>query len=157
MPTPWSVCIVQVLIEPMAEKPHDVISVTDRTGRAQVIRVPSYCGPASEDDIRKAPERGLTEDFPATIASGPRAYATMLLGRMRGQRNLATLLIHAGCRDIVRKEFDRAFEIEGTRGREADHRSFLSGGLYNLFYMWASGGYRSEPSRIADSVCEMAR
>lgn len=95
----------------------------------------------------------MTEGFLASIASGPRAYdsrayVTMLLEHMREQRNLVSLLIDAGRMDIVRGEFDRAFGVEGARGHDAVRRSFLSGGLYNLFYTWALDGYKPDPAQM---------
>ncbi|MBQ3339392.1 MAG: helix-turn-helix transcriptional regulator [Atopobiaceae bacterium] len=152
--------LTEALLELMAEKPYEDITIRELADRAEVARVSFYRHFKSKDDVLAQDARRLIEGFLASLdpnlrSYDSRAFVEALLKHMQAQDASIQLLIKSGRMDIVRTEFDRAFEVGGTDRRDSARRRFLSGGLYNLFYKWALDGYDPDAAQIAEFVCEL--
>ena len=53
---------------------------------------------------------------------------------------------------LVKEQFDYVFNNLKTTSKEEAALFFLSGGLYNAFYYWASHDFVCSPEEIAESI-----
>ena len=53
---------------------------------------------------------------------------------------------------LVKEQFDYVFDHLKTTSKEEAALFFLSGGLYNAFYYWASNNFTGSPKEIAESI-----
>lgn len=152
--------IADALVELMAEKDFESITITEIASRAQVARVSFYRNFSGKADVLRQNAQYKTEMFLKTLEPGlrqrdPRAYVIALLEHMRDNREVIGLMMDSHLMDIIREEFDRAFDVDDPDWSISAKRRFLSGGLYNLFYGWARAGYEPDASVVADFMGEM--
>ncbi|MBQ6411236.1 MAG: TetR/AcrR family transcriptional regulator [Atopobiaceae bacterium] len=152
--------ITSALLELMAEKPYDDITVSELTERAQVARVSFYRNFDGKDDVLRRYAKRTTEGFVAWTGPNlrlrdPHAYMFALLRHIHDNRDTIDLLFRSNRMDILREEFNRAFGVGCEDRRESARRAFLSGGLFNLVYRWVLAGYDPTPERLADFVYEL--
>ena len=152
--------ITEALLELMAEKHIDNITVTELVGRAQVARVSFYRNYSSMDDVLRQDAQRVTEEWLEFVRSrvdenDTRACLKALLQHVLDEREITDLLLKSDRIDILRAEFDRAFGVGCEDRRESARRAFISGGLYNLCYRWMLSNYDSDPDTMADFVYEL--
>lgn len=152
--------ITRALLELMAEKPYEDITVSELTSRAQVARVSFYRNFEGKDDVLQRHAKQATEKFIAWIGPDlrlrdPHAFMFALLRHIYDNHDAIDLLFRSNRMDILREEFNRAFGVGCEDRRESARRAFLAGGLYNLVYRWSLSGYDPTPERLADFVYEL--
>ena len=128
--------------------------------RAQAGRISFYRNFRDKDDVMRHYITTVTdkwlaeseENYITLTQNGIQPYIIFLLSHMLEHREEIELLLKNGKMYLLEEEFDRRFF-----SRLADTTSpweivYKAGGVYKLFFWWASHGFRETPEEIAAYV-----
>ena len=154
--------ITDALLKLMKEKPVSDITITELVEEAQVARVSFYRNFNDKEDVLRQEARRSTEAFLEECGrdlffSDPRAFVVKLFEYLQANRDTVALYDNSNLMEIVREAFDQAFGVGCEDRRESAKRSFVSGGLYNLFRRWIVRDYEPSAERLADFVFDLVK
>ena len=149
--------ITLALIQLMEKKDFNDISITELTKRAGVGRVSFYRNFEDKTDVLRHYLNDIQYEFMISRKKLRREsnfteYITDLFTHLSNYQELAKLLLKADMFYLVKEQFDFVFDQLKTTSEEESALFFLSGGLYNAFYYWASRNFEESPQKIAESI-----
>ena len=149
--------ITLALIQLMEKKAFDDISITELTKRAGVGRVSFYRNFEDKTDVLRHYLNDIQYEFMASRKqirheSSFTEYISDLFSHLSNYKELAKLLLKANMFYLIKEQFDFVFDNLKTTSEEEVALFFLSGGLYNAFYYWASNNFEESPQRIAERI-----
>ncbi len=149
--------ITIALIQLMEKKDFNDISITELTKRAGVGRVSFYRNFEDKKDVIRKYLNDIQYEFMISREANRHdsnftEYITDLFAHLYNYKELAQLLLKADMFYLVKEQFDYVFNNLKTTSEEEAALFFLSGGLYNAFYYWASGNFVGSPKEIAESI-----
>ena len=152
--------IPEALLQLMKKKPYHTITITELCEKAGVARVSFYRNYKSKDAVLVKLIEAITENFRSSTQiiyqnDPPEAFFVMLMTHMKNQRDLCDLLYQAQMLYLVSDEFDRVFQSVYAGKYDPYKSSFISGGIYSVFYHWLRSGWRETPREIADKLAEV--
>ncbi len=146
--------IIAALLILMKKKDYKNISITEICEKAGVTRMSFYRNFDSKEDILQKWCTNVTDDFLKDSAISYKSdsttdYFIKLFTHMQEYREISQRLYKAGLMHIIKEQFDRVF-LEIHSGEYDDYKSyFLSGGIYNVYYLWLVHGCQESPAEIA--------
>lgn len=149
--------ITMALIQLMEKKDFNDISITELTKRAGVGRVSFYRNFEDKKDVLRKYLNDIQYEFMLSRKTNRHdsnftEYITDLFAHLYNYRELAQLLLKADMFYLVKEQFDYVFDHLKTTGEEEYALFFLSGGLCNAFYYWASNNFAGSPKEIAENI-----
>ena len=149
--------ITIALIQLMEKKNFNEISITELTKRAGVGRVSFYRNFEDKKDVLRNYLNDIQYEFMVSREANRHdsdftEYITELFSHLYNYKNLAILLLKADMFYLVKEQFDYVFNHLKTTEEEEAALFFLSGGLYNAFYYWASNHFSDCPKEIAQKI-----
>lgn len=149
--------ITLALIQLMDKKEFNDISITELTNRAGVGRVSFYRNFEDKTDVLRKYLNDIQYEFMISREANRRdsnftEYITELFAHLYNYQDLARLLLKADMFYLVKEQFDYVYDKLKTTGEEETAIFFLSGGLYNAFYYWATNDFSSSPKEIAEKI-----
>ena len=149
--------IILALIQLMEKKDFDDISITELTKRAGVGRVTFYRNFIDKKDVLRHYLNDIQYEFMVSRKqlrheSNFTEYISDLFTHLLNHKELAILLLKANMFYLVKEQFDYVFDHLKTTSEEEAALFFLSGGLYNAFYYWASNNFEESPEKIAKQI-----
>ena len=146
--------ITIALIQLMEKKDFHDISITELTKRAGVGRVSFYRNFDDKEDILRHYLNDIQYEFmllrkQLRHESNFTEYISDLFTHLANYKDLAKLLLKANMFYLVKEQFDFVFDNLKTTSEEEVALFFLSGGLYNAFFYWASNDFNDSPQNIA--------
>ncbi len=149
--------ITIALIQLMEKKNFNDISITELTKRAGVGRVSFYRNFKDKEDVLRKYLNDIQYDFMISREvnrhnSNFAEYITDLFTHLYNYKELGELLLKANMFYLIKEQFDYVFDHLKTTGEEEAALFFLSGGLYNAFYYWASNNFAGSPGKIAENI-----
>ena len=147
--------IAKALISLMKERDYSAITNKDITDRARLSHITYYRNFKSKDEIVQYYLRGITNSFIERTKilydeNNFRGYLVILFTHLLEQREIGELLMKANMTHYIKDEFDRIFSRKAKNTAELYNYYFISGGLYNLYYVWLRNGCRETPEELAD-------
>ena len=149
--------ITLALIQLMKKKDFNAISITELTTRAGVGRVSFYRNFEDKTDVLRKYLNDIQYEFMLSREANRRdsdftGYITDLFTHLYNYKELADLLLKADMFYLVKEQFDYVFNKLKTTSEEESALFFLSGGLYNAFYYWASSDFSDSPKELAIKI-----
>lgn len=149
--------ITFALIQLMEKKDFNDISITELTKRAGVGRVSFYRNFEDKTDVLRKYLNDIQYEFMISREANRRdsnftEYITDLFAHLYNYKDLARLLLKADMFYLVKEQFDYVYDKLKTTGEEETAIFFLSGGLYNAFYYWATNDFSGSPKDIAEKI-----
>lgn len=149
--------ITESLLNLMHKKSFNEISISEVTERAGVGRVSFYRNFDSKEDVLRRYTENLTNTFRENtkldiLKVEVEEALTILFNHLFDQRDFYDLLLKNNIQYIVENEFERIFFFRANNENDYLYLSFLSGGIYKLYYYWALHGYNESPMEIAASI-----
>lgn len=147
--------LAEALILLMREKDYAKITNKDITDRAGLSHITIYRNFKTKDEIIKYYISNLTDNFikESKIAYDPdnfKEYLIKLFTHLEKNKDIAILLYNADMIHYLKDEFDQIFLKKAANKIQRYHYSFISGGLYNIYYFWIKDGCRESPEELAD-------
>ncbi|MGN1410670.1 MAG: TetR/AcrR family transcriptional regulator [Eubacteriales bacterium] len=151
------VYITEALLLLMKKKDYKDISITEICQKAGVTRMSFYRNFESKEDILFRKVRDVTDTFlkESSISfknDSSRDYFIKLFTHMERQKELCYALNKAGLIHIVKDEFDRVFLNVYCNIYDKYTSFFITGGIYNVFFLWLMNGCREKPDELADKI-----
>ena len=108
-----------------------------------------------KDEIIKYYLDSITDEYINTskISFNPndfKRYITKLFTHLEINKDTGILLYKANMIHYLKDEFDRIFLSKGANEIEKYHYTFISGGLYNLYYYWIKNNCKETPTELAN-------
>lgn len=149
--------ITIALIQLMEKKDFCNISITELTKRAGVGRVSFYRNFVDKEDVLRKYLNDIQYEFMISRDANRHdsnftEYITELFAHLYNYKELAQLLLKADMFYLVKEQFDYVFDHLKTTSEEEAAIFFLSGGLYNAFFYWASNNFSGSPKEIAENI-----
>ena len=149
--------ITIALIQLMNKKDFNDISVTELTKRAGVGRVSFYRNFEDKTDVLRKYLNDIQYEFMVSREalrhnSTFTEYITDLFSHLYNYKELALLLLKADMFYLIKEQFDYVFNNLKTTSQEEAALFFLSGGLYNAFFYWASNNFTDSAEKIAMDI-----
>lgn len=148
----------QAMLELLAEKNYDEITVKDLCARADLSRPTFYKIYESKEDVIAYHFAALFSDFTAGL---PESYSAEELHRhffafFYRHREFVELLLHNNLAYLLEEQFEQYLRqvdlFQRTVGRSAHSdymAAYAAGALARLLLRWAADGYRMPPEEIA--------
>lgn len=151
--------ISEALIYLMKKKDYSSITNKDITDKAGLSHITIYRNFNSKDEIIKYYLDTITEDFirESNITYSPnnfRDYIITLFTHLQKNKDIALLLYKANMLHYLKDEFDKIFLAKAHNLNEEYHYSFVSGGLYNVYYYWIKNNYKETPEELSKIFSE---
>ena len=146
--------IADALISLMKKKNFDKITNKDITDRAGLSHITIYRNFKNKDEIIKYYLDELTDEFIKTskILFDPNDFTNYLIKlftHLEKNKDIGILLYKANMIHHLKDEFDRIFLNKANSLKEEFTYSFISGGLYNIYYYWIKNGCKESPQELA--------
>ncbi len=151
--------ISEALIYLMKKKDYSSITNKDITDKAGLSHITIYRNFNSKDEIIKYYLDTITEDFirESNITYSPnnfRDYIITLFTHLQKNKDIALLLYKANMLHYLKDEFDKIFLAKAHNLNEEYHYSFVSGGLYNVYYYWIKNNCKETPEELSKIFSE---
>lgn len=146
--------IAESLLSLMKKKEFSSITNKNITDNAGLSHITIYRHFNSKDDIIKYYLDNITDNFIKTskIIYTPNNftnYIVKLFTHLENYKDIGILLYNANMIHYLKDEFDRIFLAKAHNSDEEYKYSFLSGGLYNLYYYWIKNNCKETPQELA--------
>ncbi|MBQ6282365.1 MAG: TetR/AcrR family transcriptional regulator [Bacilli bacterium] len=147
--------IADALISLMKKKDFNKITNKDITNRAGLSHITIYRNFNNKDEIVKYYLDELTDEFIKTskILFDPNDFTNYLIKlftHLEKNKDIGILLYKANMIHHLKDEFDRIFLNKANSLNEEFTYSFISGGLYNIYYYWIKNGCKESPQELAE-------
>ena len=144
--------MVTALIELMKENRFEDITVSQIAAKAGVSRMTYYRNYVSKEDILRSYTGYLTELLAQRMRQAERldarAYWRLVFSFIYEKRSFITALISSGKAEMILDNMNENVRAL-TAGKEQWASAYAIGGLYNLMCIWARGGFRPSPEKMA--------
>lgn len=146
--------IAEALVDLMADRPFDEVSICAIVNRAQVSRNSYYRHFGSKNDVLRhylstQTEQWLQRTGGLSTTEPLSSFVARLLEHLRAHRNVVDLLMRDGKMPLLEEEFDARFRKALSGNTDPWHIALIIGGFYKLFSYWAETGYEEDPAAIS--------
>lgn len=147
--------IADALILLMKKKDYNKITNKEITDKAGLSHITIYRNFKNKDEILKYYLDLITNDFIKSkqVNYDPkhfREYLITLFTHLKEKEDIGILLYKANCIHYIKDEFDKILNNKAQNKKEQYNYYFISGGLYNIYYIWLVNGCIETPIEIAD-------
>ena len=146
------------MISLIKKKPFNKITNKDITERAGFSHITIYLNFNSKDEIIKYYLDEITDEFIESSKKEKKMlyspehfteYLVTLFNHLDRNKNVGILLYKADMIHHLKDEFDRIFLNKANSLNEEFTYSFISGGLYNIYYYWIKNGCKETPQELS--------
>lgn len=147
--------IADALILLMKKKDYNKITNKEITDKAGLSHITIYRNFKNKDEILKYYIDEITNDFIKRKqvnydSNNLKNYLITLFTHLKEKEDIGILLYKANCIHYIKDEFDKIFYNKANNKKEQYNYYFISGGLYNIYYIWLTNGCKESPTEIAN-------